>query len=36
VFAYLQSTAIGGYRVATINSIMQACAAMLRAAVTML
>ena len=36
VFAYLQSAAMGGYGVAAVNSIMQACAAMLSAAASML
>jgi hypothetical protein len=36
VFAYLQSAAMGGYGVAAVNGIMQACAAMLGAAAAVL
>ena len=36
VFAYLQSAAMGGYGVAAVNGITQACAAMSGAAAAML
>ena len=36
MFAYLQSAAMGGYGVAAVNGIMQACAAMSGAATAML
>ena len=34
VFAYLQSTAMGGYGVATVNGIVQACAVISGGAIT--